>query len=381
MNRILKRGFILVCSLFFLTKCIGQVTIIVDKIPIETPENATIYIAGNFNGWNPKLTALTALDGGKYKVILPSTKKKIEFKFTRGSWNNDEVQATGAFQTNHIIKKNRTGTIHLSIEGWKDLIAAPKKVSTANDQVTILTDSFYIPQLQRYRRIWIYLPKSYKRSDEKYPVLYMHDGQNIFDASTSYSGEWQVDETLQELEQSNQLELIVVGIDNGSAHRMHEYNPWKHTKWGGGEGDEYIDFIVKNLKPYIDSIFRTLSDVSNTGLMGSSMGGLISMYGIMAYPNVFGKAGVFSPSFWASNGSAYSQAVENGDPETMKIYMLMGKKEGKMMVKGINKMTKKLRKKGFDKDHLQSITIKKGVHKEWFWASEFEKAVLWLYKK
>ncbi len=161
-------------------------------------------------------------------------------------------------------------------------------------------ESFIIPQLNRERRIWMYLPPDYEVSNEAYPVVYMHDAQNLFDETTSYSGEWSVDETLDRLFKDKNLKLIVVGIDNGGEKRLDEYSPWKNEKYGGGEGDAYLDFVVNTLKPYIDNNFNTLKDKTNTAIIGSSMGGLISHYAALKYPEVFGKIGVYSPAFWFS---------------------------------------------------------------------------------
>ena len=126
----------------------------------------------------------------------------------------------------------------------------------------------------------------------------MHDGQNLFDSSMSYSGEWSVDETLNKLYSEKNLKLIVVGIDNGESKRLDEYSPWKNKKYGGGEGEAYTKFIVETLKPYIDDNYKTLKDKNNTAIIGSSMGGLVSHYAGLKYPKVFGKIGVFSPAFW-----------------------------------------------------------------------------------
>ena len=125
----------------------------------------------------------------------------------------------------------------------------------------------------------------------------MHDGQNVFDKATSYSGEWEVDETLNTLHYAYNLDVIVVAIDN-SDERMQEYTAWTHERYGAPKGKEYVEFIAKTLKPAIDQKYRTKKDAQNTAIMGSSMGGLISHYAAFAHPDVFGKAGVFSPSFW-----------------------------------------------------------------------------------
>ncbi|MBE7174224.1 MAG: alpha/beta hydrolase [Williamsia sp.] len=151
-----------------------------------------------------------------------------------------------------------------------------------------------MPQLERTRRIWIYLPADYAATRQRYPVLYMHDGQNLFDEQTSFSGEWGVDEILD----GKRAACIVVGIDNGGIKRMTEYNPNDNPQQGKGEGKAYLEFVVKTLKPYIDKHYRTLKTKGSTAIAGSSMGGLISFYAGLYYPTVFGSVGVLSPSFW-----------------------------------------------------------------------------------
>src|SRR5690606_36165183 len=145
------------------------------------------------------------------------------------------------------------------------------------------------------------LPPDYETSAKYYPVLYMHDGQNLFDVRTSFSGEWKVDEHLDSLFLLGDPGCIVVGIDNGGTNRINEYSPWVNPQYGGGQGDQYIEFLIETLKPYIDQNYRTLPDAEHTGIMGSSMGGLISYYGGLTNQNVFGRIGAFSSSFWFSN--------------------------------------------------------------------------------
>jgi predicted alpha/beta superfamily hydrolase len=154
--------------------------------------------------------------------------------------------------------------------------------------------SMFIPELKIRRKIWVYLPNQYPVSVKHFPVLYMHDGQNLFDVKSSFAGEWGIDEYLD----STDFAGIVIGIDNGGDARIHEYNPNDTTVPGDGLGDEYLLFLVTVLKPFIDRNFRTLPDAANTAIAGSSMGGLISFYAGLLHPQVFGCIGVFSPSFW-----------------------------------------------------------------------------------
>ena len=144
--------------------------------------------------------------------------------------------------------------------------------STASKQVSTFT--IEAPQLKTAKKIWVYLPKNYLVSKKKYSVIYMHDAQNLFDAKTSYSGEWNVDEKLDSLN----AQVIVIGIEHGNDKRLEELTPYKNEKYGGGKATDYLEFIVKTLKPKIDKTYRTKPEKKNTTIMGSSVGGLTSFY-------------------------------------------------------------------------------------------------------
>src|SRR5215831_12891125 len=158
----------------------------------------------------------------------------------------------------------------------------------------IIDSAFYMPQLDRTRRIWAFLPEGYNTSENHYPVIYMQDGQNLFDNSTAANEEWYLGETLTVLH----AQCIIIGIDNGEDKRVTEYNFRDSEKVGKGEGRKYVEFIIQTLKPVIDEKFRTLPDREHTLIGGSSLGGLISFYAAMYFPETFGGAAVFSPSFW-----------------------------------------------------------------------------------
>lgn len=253
-------------------------------------------------------------------------------------------------------------------------------LSTANDQVSIYDTNMYMPQLDRNRRIWIYLPQSYTSSNKSFPVLYLLDGQNVFDANTSYAGEWEVDETLTKLENKGIETAIVVAIDNGGNHRFNEYSPYVHEEYGGGEGEAFLEFIVKTLKPKIDQTYRTLDNAKNTGIMGSSMGGLFAHYAHFKYPEVFGKAGVFSPSFWISD-ECFANTVSQGNPTNdTRLYLISGLQEYDSCQLAA-RMHDTLLNVGYNIQQVVKICSPDGEHSEWFWAREFEEAFLWLYNK
>jgi len=357
----------------------AQLTIVVNTIPANTPAGASIHIAGTFNNWNPgdPNATLSALPNGKYAITLNPAVGPVRFKFTRGSWASVEGNASGGFQPDHVV--TYTGypqTIETTILSWEDLPATgPGKGS-----VILLSNNFFIPQLNRTRRIWIYLPPDYATTSKKYPVLYMQDGQNLFDPAFSASGEWEVDESLDELFAEGDHGCIVVGIDNGGVYRMDEYSPWANPLYGGGgQGGSYMSFIVNTLKTYVDATYRTMPDREHTGIMGSSMGGLISMYGIMEYQHVFSKAGIFSPSFWFAGNHSVNHVLGMGKRNNVKVYFLAGGQEPAYVTQDIQKVTSAMLQAGFNASEMKVHTPADGQHSEWFWRREFADAYHWLF--
>jgi len=253
---------------------------------------------------------------------------------------------------------------------WITFVTSAQESSASKNVSTFTIEA---PQLKTTKKIWIYLPEDYSATAKKYSVIYMHDAQNLFDSKTAYSGEWNVDEKLDSLK----VPVIVVGIEHGNDKRIDELTPFKNEKYGGGNADNYLDFIVKTLKPYIDKNYRTKPKAKNTIIMGSSLGGLVSYYATLKYPETFGKAGVFSPSFWFSN-DIYT-LTEKAPKIKTKIYFLCGDKESDDMVKDMTKMERLLDTKRCYCLHLtKSKIVKGGEHNEKLWRDGFVKAVLWL---
>ena len=258
---------------------------------------------------------------------------------------------------------------------------AQEKKSTAAENVHIISEKFEIPQLNTTRRIWIYLPPNYKNSTKKYPVMYLHDGQNLFDDQTSYAGEWQIDETLNRMTKGKSLATIVVGIDHGDEKRIEELSPFKNEKYGGGKGDLYLQFIIENLKPYIDKNYRTKSSKKFTTLGGSSLGALISVYGAVKYPDVFGKVLAFSPAFWFNSKELNDYiAAQKINLQNQKYYFIQGKFEDEGMDLETQKVIDQLKDKKVKASQIYFIEDEKGKHNEFFWRRAFPEAFLWLNK-
>jgi predicted alpha/beta superfamily hydrolase len=182
------------------------------------------------------------------------------------------------------------------------------------------------PDLGNGRDILVYLPSSYPTANRTYPTLYMHDGQNLFDAGTSFAGEWRVDESLEALADEG-IEAIVVGIPNAGERRLAEYSPWPDPRYDGGRAADYVRFVVDTVKPLVDASFRTSTERHLTGAVGSSMGGLVSLYAFFERADVFGLVGALSPSVGFAR-SALIDYLEGVSLVPGRIYIDVGTHEG-----------------------------------------------------
>ena len=357
--------------------CAAQLTINVTSVPPSTPQGDEIYIAGNFNNWNPGHASyvLTNNGNGTYSITFTPATGTIEYKFTRGSWATVEGNSSGGYIPNRTF--NYTGGVlntDVVIAGWE----GSGGNHTAAPNVMILDEDFYMPQLDRTRRIWLYLPPDYDSTSKRYPVLYMHDGQNLFDTYYSFAGEWEVDESMNELFDNGDYGAIIVGIDNGGSERINEYSPWVNPAYGGGDGELYAQFIVATLKPYIDAHYRTLPDREFTAIAGSSLGANISIYTGIEYQEIFSKVGIFSPAFWFSD-SIYQHVVDEGVYETMRIYFVAGDNESSTIIEDMQAMFDTLAFAGLGVNNMQFVHHADGAHSEWYWAREYPDAYEWLF--
>ncbi len=376
------KKLLLFCMMYSLSglAVFSQVAFIVQSLPASTPANDSLYIAGSFNGWEPGLPAYMLHKNAdkKWSITLPAQANgsAIQFKFTRGSWTSVEKGSVGEEIANRNFTFGNGSTVDISIARWSD--AGGGSTSTAASNVKIISTNFYMPQLNRSRRIWIYFPPGYETSGISYPVLYMHDGQNLFDVTTSFSGEWEVDETLNKMAGQGKRVPLVVGIDNGGSDRIAEYTPWQNAQYGGGDGEKYAQFIVETLKPFIDQNYRTLPDRNNTAIMGSSLGGSISHFIALRYQDIFSKAGLFSPAYWISD-SIWRFTRESGKQKDMRFYQLCGTNEDSEMVGTMQRMNDSLLKIGYPQSQVQNKIVAGGQHNEKLWRENFEEAYSWLF--
>jgi len=237
------------------------------------------------------------------------------------------------------------------------------------------------PQLGNQRDVLVYLPPSYASSGRHYPVLYMQDGQNLFDERLAFAGEWGVDDTMDALSRAG-LESIVVGIPNAGTARLDEYSPFRDHRHGSrGDGDAYLEFVTRTVKPLIDARFRTIPDREHTGIAGSSMGGLLSLYAFFRRPETFGFAGAFSPSLWFAARRIFPYVA--GAPLVPgRLYLDIGTAEGRTAVVNARRMLDLLLRKGYRIGRNLLYVEECGArHSEAAWASRLPRALRFLLER
>ncbi|WP_433936359.1 alpha/beta hydrolase-fold protein [Sorangium cellulosum] len=364
--------------------------------PNSTPPEEALYVAGNFNHWNARDEGARLVRDPEDSLsvqVTASIGTVLRYKFTRGSWDTVEALPGGGFLPDRSTIVEADGQeIAVKIGSWSDLAVNVRRRSVVAGTVAVVR-AFPVPQLGTSRRIWVYLPPGYDTSNRLYPVLYVHDRQDLFGPSSSFSGEWRIDETLERLylEQASRG-VIVVAPDNGGPTRADEYAPWRDEDNAvGGPGDKYADFLVHTLKPYIDAHFRTLRDRQSTGIAGSSMGGLLAFYAALKHQDVFSRVGAFSSSFWFAKRRifdvvrAWAKEGRFHQRARTQIYLHVGGVDAgqlgsdKALVEDAVEMFYLLRESGFSSDDLKLRIDDHARRSGSTWANDFAEAYLWLY--
>lgn len=339
--------------------------------------DSLFYLAGDFNNWNPHDPhyEFKRQAGNSWYLELSIPIGQHEFKLTKGDWSNVESAKDQTSISNRTIDISKDTSIYLLVANFQHASLKRPIESKGSVNVSRVISKVLMPYLSLDRKLWIYFPPSYHKLNKRYPMIYIQDGQNLFDIKTSGYGEWGVDAVLDSLSKTYKGEYMVIGIDHSGSTRITEYNPFD-SKFGKGTGDNYVDFIVNTLKPFIDKKYRTLGESKSTTIAGSSMGGLISMYAIVKYPEVFGNAGIFSPSFWILP-DIYN-FVNHHKFKKSKIYFVAGLHESEDMVNDMWKIVQILLHNGVLQKNLKLFIKEDGIHSEWFWHQEFPDFIDWL---
>ncbi len=348
---------------------------------IKNNDERPVYITGNFNGWHPRDTnyKLRATDQENFYIEIDDKflSEIVEYKYTKGGWENVELDDQFNITPNRKVNINQKIT-HDVTNNWR------KNWGPFKDEffpvVELINDEFYIPQLDKTRKIWALLPYNYETSEEDYPVLYLQDAQNLFNENAEY-GNWEIDKKLALLAEYGRGNLIVIAIEHGDGDRIKEYIFDNDNVTEDAEGKKYLRFITDTLKPFIDKKYRTKKDRDNTGIGGSSLGGLISIYAGFLYPEVYSKLMIFSPSLWVEPNNNFP-LMRFSKAFYTKVYLYGGEKEGSQMVDRIQKFESALQhwemEDYFDFEVKTSINPE-GTHQEFYWSQEFPRSIEWLY--
>ncbi len=227
------------------------------------------------------------------------------------------------------------------------------------------------------RNLAVYLPPSYNDSDRRYPVLYMQDGQNLFDPKASFAGSWRVDLAMN-WAAARGTEGIVVGVPNANGDRLAEYSPFHDSEGGPGRGGDYVSHLAETIKPLVDARFRTLPRRETTGVAGSSMGGLISLFACFARPDVFGIMGALSPSLWYAERAIFG-LLDAASFQPGRLYLDVGRREGAETLENARRLRDLLLAKGYVQGvHLRYVEDRAGKHEEAAWSRRFRAALPFL---
>jgi predicted alpha/beta superfamily hydrolase len=246
-----------------------------------------------------------------------------------------------------------------------------------------LHEGFHSRYLEHDRTIIVYLPPGYDpEMADRYPVLYLHDGQNVFDRATSIGEEWHVDESAERLITAGEIEpLIIVGIYNTGEHRIDEYAPTpRPDKGGGGQADDYGHMLVEELKPFIDATYKTLPSAASTAIGGSSLGGLLTMHLGLRYPTAFGRLAVLSPSVWWDDRVILREVASLAAKPPLRIWLDAGTAEGPDVIADARALRDALIAKGWVLgEDLSYLEAEGGEHNEQSWASRIDTVLKFLF--
>jgi predicted alpha/beta superfamily hydrolase len=347
-------------------------------IDLTTPaqDDRPIYLTGNFCNWAANLPAfqLEKIADNRYVIDLTVANTwpdPIEYKYNRGGEGSFELNEVGEEIANRTVTRNA-----ILQEDYVPFWQHDGAASRSHWVPAYVELPFEYPDKDEPRRVRVLLPADYEASQKRYPVLYLNDGQNAIGAGDGF-GSWQVEARMAMLASRSHHELIIVAIDHGGETRITEYVVGKALN-EQGSGEQYITFLTDTVKPHIDATYRTRPQARYTGIGGSSMGGLISVFGGLLRPEVFGRWLVFSPSLWISP-TIYDLAAAAQLPPHIKVYLYGGEAESGAMVSDIRRLHDALRYSEGGISLVEVAVDPDGKHEEWRWSREFVRAVDYLF--
>ena len=352
--------------------------------PPSTPADSSLFLAGNVAelcGWKPDGVKLARGDDGLFRArVAVARGARLEFKVTRGSWALVEKGEGGVEIPNRVHVATSDALIQINVAAWAD--AKPRSTVTG----TVERHEGFGPRsglLPRALLVW--LPPGYADHPElRCPVLYMHDGQNLFDAATAFGGsEWRVDETCDRLVRAGAIPpLIVVGIEN-TRDRVAEYTPTPDEKLPrGGRAAAHATMLLDEVKPFVDARYRTLPERDHTFVGGSSLGGLVSLWLVHEHADRFAGAAALSPALqWDHEWMRreWERAPLELPKLPIRLWLDMGTREGEPWIESLRAFATTLDHTGLTRDRdFIAREYEDAGHHETAWAARFEEVVRFL---
>ncbi|HEX8701154.1 MAG TPA: alpha/beta hydrolase-fold protein [Myxococcaceae bacterium] len=362
------------------------------EAPANTPAGSEVWLSGNqpeLGNWNGAGIKLAqGPTGNRYFGCIPfGTGTNLEFKVTRGSWDFVEKDAQGGEVENRRHDVVGPARLVAQVGTWRDLVPEPPRPDTITGTVAYHDVSGTSLGLKD-RRLIVWMPPGYDPAGtRRYPVLYMHDGQSIMNTKTAAFGiEWQVDETAQSLIQAGQMEpIIIVGVYN-TDDRIPEYTPVATAQYGGGKANDYGRLLVEVIKPLIDDKYLTKPGAEFTGVAGSSLGGLVSMYFGITRSDTFSRIGVISPSVWWADRDIVTRVQALNAKPPLRIWVDIGTNEdgsvseSEETVNDTRALRDALIAEGWVLDtDLKYLEVQGGRHHENSWAARMDQILKYLY--
>lgn len=360
--------------------------------PASTPTGSVLWLSGNHAGlgqWSGAGVRLVRDGDGRHHATLDLPMgAALEFKVTRGGWDTVEKTATGAEIPNRTWRvTGPRDTVRIEVAAWRDAFERPgKRESTIVGDVR--THAAFPSQHVPARDVLVWLPPGYdKDTRQRYPVVVFHDGQNVFDGATSFlpGQEWRADETTDRLIRERRLApCILVAIANTSARRE-EYTLEPDPRYGGGGSERYMRFVVEELLPFVDRTYRTRTTAVDRTVIGSSLGGLVSLDLALRHPETFGRAGVLSPAVWWADRAVVRRVVGTGK-HPVRIWLDIGTAEStptaegrREWMEGAQGLRDALLAAGWqDGTDLHYEEVEGAAHNERAWADRLDRVLLFL---
>lgn len=387
----------------------GFILVVTDKASAATSDSP-IYLASNHNGWNPADPAqrLTPRSDRRWQIVLPKPKldSRMAFKFTRGSWDNVEVDAKFNDVENRSLPmvdasklaSDERPIIELTIESFRDKrpwepgLAAADPYREIKASGTIRRVEVVGGGVPLTRDLLVWLPPGYSdtaNAQRRYPVLYLQDGQNVFEKLPTAPGEWEADETATRLIAEGEIEpIIIVGIPNGGAVRIQEYLPVEVFNVASPRGEAYVDFLIREVVPRVERAFRVKAGPENTAIGGSSLGATISLYAAAKHPDIFGKVLVESEPVFAES-EKFRSLLESEARRLHRVYIGVGGHEiekepagspaNEKYVQSARDLDALLKRKGLADPDRKLVIDPDATHTESAWAKRLPIALKFLF--